>query len=442
MNLFAQHITSDGTPVLLSNLNDNAFLNIPQERLLIRKKRWIDFFEEHRTGSLGFCTLSLEALDEVFEVNSIIQTQTEMEVDFSFHFYLQLINTREYRYFNDKLTAKKFLVLSLIYSKYYCFFNASIRVQFNALEQQIGVQAINALFRSFLVKFDSPEFVLQNFENLDPVELHLFVHGLTGKNLKKHELFQGRLSNSGFSQLMNLHAIERYNDNIIIRAAIYVLMLKVDSNEELTISFIRASKIFHHSPQKYFRDIDFWRKGLQLISELVNHPEFNLIDVVDYLDYMRYMSLQEYSLKGRTAQSLLRATNAWHGRVYKENHNHLRKLEWKANKEKFDLHFDFRDDTYRCIQLINGEQLYQEGHELEHCVITYAYSCANYICRIWSMQINRKGVFKRLMTIEETNGTIVQARKKDNALPDEYELSLLQDWAERMEFTINLEKND
>jgi hypothetical protein len=46
------------------------------------------------------------------------------------------------------------------------------------------------------------------------------------------------------------------------------------------------------------------------------------------------------------------------------------------------------------------------------------------------------------MTIEVINRTIVQARTKANGTPNEKQLDILHNWAMRMEYKIDLFKND
>jgi hypothetical protein len=169
---------------------------------------------------------------------------------------------------------------------------------------------------------------------------------------------------------------------------------------------------------------------------------YNLTDIVDFLEYMKYSSEENYSLKGRTTDSLLRAVDIWHGRIFSETHKTLRKMKWPGIESEFDLTFEFKENTYKCVQLKSGKELYREGNALEHCVITYTHSCFNARCTIWSMQILKKSSFKRIMTIEVIDKSIVQARKEKNNVPNSAEMLLLIDWSERMGYGIELYKND
>jgi hypothetical protein len=232
-----------------------------------------------------------------------------------------------------------------------------------------------------------------------------------------------------------------FKDNILIRGLTIIKLLKLGLNRDFVFTFIRISKVFQSNPRKYLSDIEFWSKALQLSAAGREHENYNLTDIMDFLEYKKYDSDEIFNLKGRTTTSLLRAVDIWHGKIFSENHKDFRKIKWIGVQSEFDLSFEFEENIYKCIQLKSGKELYLEGNELEHCVVTYAKSCFNALCTIWSMQIQKKNSFKRMMTIEVIEKTIVQARTEKNNLPNSAELKLLKDWSERMGYTIELYKN-
>jgi hypothetical protein len=205
--------------------------------------------------------------------------------------------------------------------------------------------------------------------------------------------------------------------------------------------FTRTSKEFEHNPLRYLKQFDFWSRALVLTFGAKNMRHFNLTDMIDYLEHMKFSSNDTYSLKGRTPESLHRAAQIWHGRVFFEDHNVLRKLKWAGLPKELDLFFTFKLDEYKCVQLKSGEELYQEGEAMQHCVITYALSTQQSHCSIWSLQVKQNSSFKRVLTLEVRENVIVQARKKNNKIPNESEMAVLKDWAGRMDYRIDLYKN-
>lgn len=441
MNLFQQNITN--ACFSPCSYLDHEYSNESIQPMYIktRLQKWVEFFNEHNPQGMVFIKSTMEALNYVVRKNRIFQTQTEFELQLSFSFYLKFFEARKNFIVANEFAAKKLLVLSLIYSKVFDFFKGSIRKEIQSLDVLVSGFEVDQLFSSLLVKYENPTFIISHFELLSPSELELLLFALSGKNMKKHEIFKSKLTSANFSQLMCYPFVEHYRDFVFQRAAIFVLMENKGLNRNFTIAFVRASQIFSWNPICYLDHISFWQKGLVLTSQASEMEGFNLTDVVDYLNF-NYLELNEKkSLTRYSPQSLLRQARTWHHEVSTIDHNILRKLKWKRNKSLADLYFGIQQGTYRCLQLFNGEQLYKEGKALHHCVVTYAMSCMKKKCRIWSLQCKGRKNFQRWITIEEVNGTIVQARTFNNYLPQEDELMVIRDWANRMSFKIKLEKN-
>lgn len=414
-----------------------------QNKIDCRKQRWIDFFNEHSTCSICFLNHTLDALDRVFETNDLIKLQTDVELGLSFEFYKKLFSLKKQLYFNSTESAQKYLILSLIFSRYPGVFFRSIESFLSNLEGEIHEKKLNDFFKYLLVKYKAPAYVIDHFQYLTYNEIDIVIASLNGLNLRKHQLFQVAPTRNEFSELMTLEAQDfLVKDNVLLRGLIAVKLINLGLNVDFVFTFIRVSKVFQSNPNKYINDIDFWSKALQLTSAGRGYLHYNLTDIIDFLEYMKYSSGEDYSLKGRTTDSLLRAVDIWHGRVFSETHKTLRKMKWPGIESEFDLTFEFKENTYKCVQLKSGKELYREGNALEHCVITYAHSCFNSQCTIWSMQIQKKSSFKRMMTIEVIDKTIVQARKEKNNVPNSAEIQLLKDWSERMGYGIELYKND
>jgi hypothetical protein len=178
----------------------------------------------------------------------------------------------------------------------------------------------------------------------------------------------------------------------------------------------------------------------QIVSDIEN--TITITDCVDFLAYMKYILDEPYSLQGRTATSLSRSIHAWHGRIYEEHYGRWMDSKWMPQANELDLHFAVGKDEFSCKQLLSAKELDQEGKTMQHCVMTYAPYCIDGTCSIWSLHKKANKRLLPILTLEVIDKQVVQAQRRLNELPNMTELSFLKDWAERMNFTLNLHKNE
>ena len=137
----------------------------------------------------------------------------------------------------------------------------------------------------------------------------------------------------------------------------------------------------------------------------------------------------------RTADSLLRQVDAWHGELRLARANDKR--FWKTcGIPGLSLSTGPRDRpeaqtlwTFR--ELLSGAELIENGRRLKHCVASYAASCARGACSIWVL--DARGPFEErghaTLTVEvDARRVVVQARGLQNRLPTGQEKSLLETW--------------
>ena len=74
--------------------------------------------------------------------------------------------------------------------------------------------------------------------------------------------------------------------------------------------------------------------------------------------------------------------------------------------------------------------LYDEGDQLKHCVGSYAYSCLEGRCTIWSYSRIENSESKKLLTIEMNSENVIsQVRGARNRFPTLNEMSHIKKWA-------------
>lgn len=442
MHLFdvrRQKIFSD---VKISEASFSIFETVDSSLLEARKKKWIDFFDEYKYGHIIFYDLTINALEQLFEFNDLIKLQTEYEMQLSLDFYKKFLSIKRNLYFNSIISAQKFLVLSLIYSKYHSFFQSSISTFFQKIESMIFEKDMDELFCKLLVRYETPLLIVRNFHNLSSDEIDIIVAALNGKNNIKNEIFPIKPSKHEFSTILTLQEVYfPYINDILLRTFAIAKLGLLCRDFTYASNFVRSSKEFAQNPYFFLKQSEFWCKALVLTYGARNFARFNMTDMIDYIEHMKFSSNNTFSLKGRTSSSLLDAADFWHERVYIQNHDYLRKVEWDGLATEFDLSFIFKKNEYKCVQLKSGEELYKEGEAMQHCVITYTQSSFQSHCTIWSLQINKNASFTRILTIEVREKVIVQARKLKNKVPNEKEMEVIKEWAERMAYKIDLYKN-
>ncbi|MDX2305259.1 MAG: PcfJ domain-containing protein [Microscillaceae bacterium] len=206
----------------------------------------------------------------------------------------------------------------------------------------------------------------------------------------------------------------------------------------------------------------FWTTVVQF---LINHTPDNLSrihDIVEYIHYQKYENRRifvgrgqteelgptqpDFSMKGRTLNSLLKATQEWQKemRIWSQE---LNQETWEPIEiPDFELTLDegtLQHKHYKIRQLLTGNELYHEGKAMSHCVGGYVSSCINKECSIWAMTVDDFLTGKKkLITIElDDKGVIQQAKAKFNAQPSEEAWQVLALWAERHNLKIPAKSN-
>ena len=141
-----------------------------------------------------------------------------------------------------------------------------------------------------------------------------------------------------------------------------------------------------------------------------------------------------FSMKGRTPETLLRQVEAWHQQLGKEAKGG--KLQWTRSHIG---EFRFREGSeqkgnmkfWAIRELLSSDELIYEGRAMQHCVRTYARSCYAGRASIWTMETEDAEGRDKVLTIEvsPSQNLIRQVRGKRNRRPTPKEKSLLERWA-------------
>ena len=163
--------------------------------------------------------------------------------------------------------------------------------------------------------------------------------------------------------------------------------------------------------------------------------------IIDYIIHEKFGGGNHptFSMKGRTANSIIRGMEEWHNRLQKEKIH--KQFNWDHTKIS---DFEFTEGTnpknlktWTITELLNTKELSAEGKAMNHCVYSYTGSCSRRITSIWSLKCNTE----RKVTIEVSlrniaNPRVCQVRGKCNRMIKPDEQKIIRRWVtkERLEY--------
>lgn len=134
-------------------------------------------------------------------------------------------------------------------------------------------------------------------------------------------------------------------------------------------------------------------------------------------------------MKGRSPESLLRALRDWHAGLARAAA--VAPVSWEPSGiPQFVCEEESGDESrwYGFVELLSTRELIAEGEAMHHCVASYARACASRRTSIWSLRAQDRAV--PLVTLEVNNfqRRIVQAKRRWNRRPTDFEHALLARW--------------
>ncbi len=199
-----------------------------------------------------------------------------------------------------------------------------------------------------------------------------------------------------------------------------------------------------------FRNDDFW---LNVIRFFVANPMLDVSHVHPIIDYIWNQKFEDrrvfverevaeeigpaqpnFSMRGRTPDTLLRQVNEWHRQLGRETRGG--NFQWPRS-EIGEFRFQEGSEQKRNLkfwyirELLSTKELIEEGRALNHCVSSYARSCYSGKKSIWTLESEDENVRRKVLTIEisRPENLIRQVRGKRNRLPTSTEKFLLERWA-------------
>jgi hypothetical protein len=176
----------------------------------------------------------------------------------------------------------------------------------------------------------------------------------------------------------------------------------------------------------------FWELAIVWLCRQPDIERKQIGPLIDYFANMRKADLY-YSIKGRTYRSALRAMEQWHRDLAVQ-----RKLEnlvfkpsgFEGRRYVFKKKLNGRllyDEVWTMREILQAEDLFEEGKRMRHCVSSYAELIMEGWNSIWSLRCD--GVRALTVEVENKGRRIVEARGVCNRAPKPFELAILRRWA-------------
>jgi hypothetical protein len=304
----------------------------------------------------------------------------------------------------------------------------------------------SSLARHLLAKYEVPVFMDSAWFHKMKKEQRWFLHIGSGRNIRTAPELPFPLTKKMAHYFME--APDYYSINEAFR---WGQVHALNGNQRLTDA-LRGTRLFRE-----FRDNEF---ELSVIRFFVNNPMLDTVHIAPMIDYIWHQKYDgrrvfvargvaedrgpeqpNFSMAGRTPESLLRQVEAWHRQLGKETKSG--NLQWeRSNIKDFELRTGSKVNgnlkTWRIKELLDSRELIAEGRAMKHCIASYAHSCARRRCAIFALESQDEDGIEKLLTIEVllSDRKICEVRGKFNRYATQKELSILKRWALHERLTI------
>lgn len=195
----------------------------------------------------------------------------------------------------------------------------------------------------------------------------------------------------------------------------------------------RGAELMRHE------DEVFWATVLAFFAKTAMLDLSHIGPLGDYIAHRRAND-RGFSMKGRTAEALLRDMEEWHQTLNRKKAAGTSIFESSGFlpcsmvRTRTERGVSFTEE-WRIDEILSGKDLAEEGRALKHCVSSYSYSIQSRRVSIWSMTCGGS----RSVTIEVLNQErkIVQVRGRYNRISTTEEFRVLNAWAQTNHLSIS-----
>lgn len=285
-----------------------------------------------------------------------------------------------------------------------------------------------SLIRHCFAKFDVPEFMEYVFAEGNKVHMHWYIQLGRGDSVQQLSAFP-----VAFTKTM-AHEFRLTPKHFTVHQAIRRAQALGYGATAQTAEAIAWSATIEEMGNPVFRSA-----VIQFIAKVKEPIAFDkLQQAVEYFAEM-YRQDPSFSLKGRTWTAVLRQAANYHAELIKR----LATESYNGWEPCAINNFEVEKGTaiFRIVQLTNSEALYDEGHEMSHCVAEYNHDCANGTLAIFSLRKFTKEAdsYETLATLEVDLiiCEIVQAKARFNEMISTEANKYITQWAVKEKLSID-----
>jgi hypothetical protein len=290
------------------------------------------------------------------------------------------------------------------------------------------------LFIFLFIRYEVPWYFVRNLTRLSGVELHILFQLLEGKNLKTLVNNLIPVTNKEVHKFINYPRYSVRECSSVIETGLFwakfdISDFRPDLRGELRRYFERGILITRLISDSIFMTdlFRFIKKNELLIQADQINP------ILDFIMHERYQNnhITNFQISKISLRRILNDLEEWHNQLaysrYLSGFDST-KLKWRGSQIN-NFEFMLNETTYSIVQLITGQDLFNEGRNMHHCVFNYIERCITGLSSIWSLRYQEDETTVRLATIEVSNNIIIQVRKKANQLPGILEETIINEWA-------------
>jgi hypothetical protein len=277
-----------------------------------------------------------------------------------------------------------------------------------------------SMIRHCFAKYDVPQFMEYVFASGNTVHMFWYIQLGRGDSVQKLAAFPVQFTNK------MAHAFRETPAQYTVEQAIRRAQAIGFGANAQTAEAIAWSATIEEIVNAGFR-----AAVISFIAKVKETPAFDrLQQVIEFLAAM-HVADNAYSLRGRTWVSVSRQAAEYHAELAKKKAAESFS-DWVRSTIK-DYEVEKESGIFKIVQLDTSEALYEEGHEMSHCVAEYAYDCTEGGVAIFSLRrfAADEENFERLATIEVQLAykEIVQAKAEYNEMISEEANDLILEWA-------------
>ncbi len=302
------------------------------------------------------------------------------------------------------------------------------------------------LLRHLFVAYDVPLFMDRVWLSENKTHQNWYIHIGTGQNIRTAPDIPVSLTKKMAHHFLS--APKQYS----VEEALRWGQVHAFGGDKRLVDALRGTRLISN-----FRNDDFW---LNVIRFFIANPMLDVSHVHPIIDYIWNQRFENqrvfvargvveeidppqpnFSMRGRTPETLLRQVNGWHRQLGRETRGG--KFQWarsdiggfrfrEGSKKKRNLKF------WYIRELLSTDELIEEGRAMKHCVSSYARSCYSGKKSIWTVESDDENGRHKVLTVEisRPENLIRQVRGKRNRLPTPADKFLLERWAAKEKLEI------